>query len=577
MAFFQRLGVPNADSLNPEDLDWMLESGNKDEQSSLLEFLTSPQLGHLTADKNVLTNSELERWSDLQLSQPDAILSGELLEQALRLVKDTEEGGEPSKDIDQLTDQELEKLVADRREALCVQDIELEASERLCEAVAKSKSDLRRDLAKLEDRERRIEADIVSKQSKLLNVDQKRRAGVNEIGQQVRAIAKTLLQDFSSNQSTFLGAADVESLMGEDRDIRGDIEKFARDRFATKTDTRSPEDRLKVAAEANSLFKAYQVAESQALMRGAEVKAAQAAAKEIDHQASKITQMSGLCTGSLDESSLLSMIRDLEATVAKIDKEMEDLTKGSLTKHLQAKSQGYLTKIHQIEADSEIKRKEACESVMDMVIDLLQHQAAYQEVLALLLEHEWKGLQGLKSTMQTVTDHVESEKDVERKVEAHANHVAEAKSRLSRKTVQPEDKHLITLHKLMSKSEVDSCMLTSDEVLRLVTSFQQNLESSKRHVKETEDRWQSQRQQVEDTIRSIHSQLKIDDLNRGGVLVNPEVTKKLQQAKIKLRDYETAVKAEIKDLAKEKQELKGHPLLGVKRIIGRDLMDYAAS
>ena len=101
---------------------------------------------------------------------------------------------------------------------------------------------------------------------------------------------------------------------------------------------------------------------------------------------------------------------------------------------------------------SEIKRKEACESVMDMVIDLLQHQAAYQEVLALLLEHEWKGLQGLKSTMQTVADHVESEKDVERKVEANANQVAEAKSRLSRKTVQPEDKHLITLHKLMSKS-----------------------------------------------------------------------------------------------------------------------------
>ena len=61
--------------------------------------------------------------------------------------------------------------------------------------------------------------------------------------------------------------------------------------------------------------------------------------------------MSGLSTGSLDESSLLSMIRDLEATVAKIDKEMEDLTKGSLTKHMQAKSQGYLTKIHQIEAD----------------------------------------------------------------------------------------------------------------------------------------------------------------------------------------------------------------------------------
>ena len=95
----------------------------------------------------MLTNSELERWSDLQVSQPDAILSGELLEQALCLVKDTEEGGEPSKDIDQLTDQELEKLVADRREALRLQEIELEASERLCEAVAKSKSDLRQEFS----------------------------------------------------------------------------------------------------------------------------------------------------------------------------------------------------------------------------------------------------------------------------------------------------------------------------------------------------------------------------------------------------------------------------------------------
>ena len=35
VAFFQRLGVPNADSLNPEDLDWMLESGNKDGTHSI--------------------------------------------------------------------------------------------------------------------------------------------------------------------------------------------------------------------------------------------------------------------------------------------------------------------------------------------------------------------------------------------------------------------------------------------------------------------------------------------------------------------------------------------------------------
>lgn len=69
---------------------------------------------------------------------PDAVLSGELLEQALRLVREDEEVT-----AEDLTDDELERLVADRREALRVQEIELEASERVCEAVAKSRSDLR--------------------------------------------------------------------------------------------------------------------------------------------------------------------------------------------------------------------------------------------------------------------------------------------------------------------------------------------------------------------------------------------------------------------------------------------------
>lgn len=54
-------------------------------------------------------------------------------------------------------------------------------------------------------------------------------------------------------------------------------------------------------------------------------------------------------------------------------------------------------------------------------------------------------------------------------------------------------------------------MLTTDEVLKLVTEFQQNLESSRRHVKETEERWLSQRQQVEDSIRSIHRELQIGE------------------------------------------------------------------
>ena len=53
----------------------------------------------------------------------------------------------------------------------------------------------------------------------------------------------------------------------------------------------------------------------------------------------------------MEESSLLNMIRDLEVTVANIDTEMTNLSKGDLAKHLQAKSQNYLTKIQHLEAD----------------------------------------------------------------------------------------------------------------------------------------------------------------------------------------------------------------------------------
>ena len=53
----------------------------------------------------------------------------------------------------------------------------------------------------------------------------------------------------------------------------------------------------------------------------------------------------------MEESSLLNMIRDLEVTVANIDTEMTNLSKGDLAKHLQAQSQNYLTKIQHLEAD----------------------------------------------------------------------------------------------------------------------------------------------------------------------------------------------------------------------------------
>ena len=59
--------------------------------------------------------------------------------------------------------------------------------------------------------------------------------------------------------------------------------------------------------------------------------------------------------------------------------------------------------------------------------------------------------------------------------------------------------------------------------------------------------------------------------------MRPEITKKIQEVEIKLRDYERTVKVKIQDLEREKKELKGRAMLGVKRQLGKDLMELVAS
>ena len=72
----------------------------------------------------------------MQKTNPEMILSGELLDQALQLVKEDDPediSGGCGRDLDQLTDQELESLVAERRDLLQAQEIEVEQSEKLLE------------------------------------------------------------------------------------------------------------------------------------------------------------------------------------------------------------------------------------------------------------------------------------------------------------------------------------------------------------------------------------------------------------------------------------------------------------
>ena len=91
--------------------------------------------------------------------------------------------------------------------------------------------------------------------------------------------------------------------------------------------------------------------------------------------------------------------------------------------------------------------------MMKMVIDLLQHQVAYQEMLSLLLEHQWKGLREFKVILERVGKNAETEKENEARAESRAKEISDTKARLSRKTLQPEDKTLEALVKLLNSGE----------------------------------------------------------------------------------------------------------------------------
>ena len=64
-------------------------------------------------------------------------------------------------------------------------------------------------------------------------------------------------------------------MIAADTEVRNEIEGFARSQLERRGDTRSLEDKLKIAAESNHLVKAFQTSEGQRLMRKAELKSAQ--------------------------------------------------------------------------------------------------------------------------------------------------------------------------------------------------------------------------------------------------------------------------------------------------------------
>merc|ERR1712142_512604 len=121
--------------------------------------------------------------------------------------------------------------------------------------------------------------------------------------------------------------------------------------------------------------------------------------------------------------------------------------------------------------DCELKRKEGSLTVMNTVTEALVDQATCQEVSALLLENELNGLKALESTLQKISKGDAAEREAGEKAESHAKAVSDSRSKMAKTTLQPEDKATLTLHKMLTNSDVDPCMLTYDDVIGLLSDF----------------------------------------------------------------------------------------------------------
>ena len=98
--------------------------------------------------------------------------------------------------------------------------------------------------------------------------------------------------------------------------------------------------------------------------------------------------------------------------------------------------------------------------MMERVTELLLDQTVYQEMAFLLLENEGNLLLELEEAMKQVLKENDEEKRDGQEAEAQAKKVIDLKARLAKKTLQPEDKVLITLHGILTNlgNNLNNCM-----------------------------------------------------------------------------------------------------------------------
>ena len=68
-------------------------------------------------------------------------------------------------------------------------------------AVNRSRSDLRVQMMRLEEKERHLESEVVGRQQKVLHIDQKRQASVNDINKQIAHLVNVLDKQTDSKTS----------------------------------------------------------------------------------------------------------------------------------------------------------------------------------------------------------------------------------------------------------------------------------------------------------------------------------------------------------------------------------------
>ena len=491
----------------------------------------------------------------------------------------------------QKTDEALSDMLTGKRELLDAQECQLQELDRIQQNVNARKSKLSLKVSQAEEKREKLENDIVRKQQSALHLNDEYNSSLVNLSQVLKSIETKIKGKTDNEQSskhiiptTLLGTLDKHMILKEDKELSGKISEYIESKLkhthSTTCDNqcspwkeRTEDQHNSLVAEISRLKICHQDAERKAIIGSAQVCSAKAAKEELEKLKEKLIQ--GKI--SIEKNIVQRTISELEEKVSKLQEELANILKDKLPLHLEESTSNYCQEIFKADIEAKIKRQDLVLSEMDNAIDVLLEQAAYQEIIGLLIENEGNGLLEMKEQLCKIVEWQANESHLEEKEKCQSESIKDLREKRSKKILQSEDTFLLALHRILTNTDVEPNLITEDDVVHLVTQFVEEMNRLEKMVLQTESEWQRQKLQIEGLIDILQKELQIDSNNRC-VLTPDEVTNKIKLAENKVREFEATVRKKIQQLEDLKREIKSRPFLATqKKFNGTNILETFGS